>query len=108
MFYTNGIYKCKISDTKHQGGLAQLAERVLSMHEVAGSIPAFSTPTCFWKLGCFLSFSVHFFLSPHSTHRIVNVITKFFWIRFFTWVPQFYPKDKCSSLSFTDVRLLPL
>jgi hypothetical protein len=25
-----------------RGGLAQLAERVLSMHEVAGSIPAFS------------------------------------------------------------------
>jgi hypothetical protein len=27
------------------GGLAQLAERVLSMHEVAGSIPAFSNPS---------------------------------------------------------------
>ena len=28
---------------RHQiGGLAQLVERVLSMHEVAGSIPAFS------------------------------------------------------------------
>ena len=26
----------------HEGELAQLAERVLSMHEVAGSIPAFS------------------------------------------------------------------
>ena len=28
------------------GGLAQLAERVLSMHEVLGSIPKFSTHRC--------------------------------------------------------------
>ena len=34
----------------HEGELAQLAERVLSMHEVAGSIPAFSTV---YKLFCF-------------------------------------------------------
>ena len=30
---------------QQEGGLAQLVERVLSMHEVAGSIPAFSTPS---------------------------------------------------------------
>jgi hypothetical protein len=30
---------------QREGELAQLVERVLSMHEVAGSIPAFST--CF-------------------------------------------------------------
>ena len=41
-----GILKAKgtniIREVFHLGELAQLAERVLSMHEVAGSIPAFS------------------------------------------------------------------
>lgn len=32
------------------GGLAQLAERVLSMHEVLGSIPKFSTPNSQFSL----------------------------------------------------------
>jgi hypothetical protein len=31
---------------QHLGGLAQLAERVLSMHEVWGSIPQFSKFVC--------------------------------------------------------------
>ena len=31
--------------TIYSGGLAQMAERVLSMHEVAGSMPASSTQT---------------------------------------------------------------
>lgn len=33
----------KIFRTRHQGRLAQLVARVLSMHKVAGSIPAVST-----------------------------------------------------------------
>ena len=42
------------------GGLAQLVERVLSMHEVAGSIPAFST-------GCLTSW-------PSGLRRYVQVV----------------------------------
>jgi hypothetical protein len=33
------VYKPRCGFLCHQGGLAQLAERVLSMHEVQGSIP---------------------------------------------------------------------
>ena len=36
------IIEQKIRHSPKTGELAQLAERVLSMHEVAGSIPAFS------------------------------------------------------------------
>ena len=40
----NNYYVCNFSLIQiYQGELAQLVERVLSMHEVAGSIPAFST-----------------------------------------------------------------
>ena len=34
--------KAKCASTQHVGELAQLVERVLSMHEVGGSIPPFS------------------------------------------------------------------
>lgn len=39
------IYTKSLTDvtTSKAGGLAQLVERVLSMHEVSGSIPEFST-----------------------------------------------------------------
>jgi hypothetical protein len=39
-----GIHQYKHHVTTAKGELAQLVERVLSMHEVAGSIPAFSIP----------------------------------------------------------------
>ena len=40
------------------GGLAQLVERVLSMHEVVGSIPTFSRVKCVTRLSnVFLTFS---------------------------------------------------
>ena len=37
------IPECALYGTKTAGELAQLVERVLSMHEVSGSIPEFST-----------------------------------------------------------------
>ena len=42
------------------GGLAQLVERVLSMHEVAGSIPAFSM----FSFGSFFFF--YFAFASHA------------------------------------------
>jgi hypothetical protein len=38
----NRLYWLWVNGEKFNGGLAQLVERVLSMHEVSGSIPEFS------------------------------------------------------------------
>ena len=48
------LYKIKILSN---GGLAQLVERVLSMHEVAGSIPASSR---------YILDFLHSFINPHN------------------------------------------
>jgi hypothetical protein len=66
---------------KH-GELAQLAERVLSMHEVAGSIPAFSTfyfySFHYWELRCFSfcivrSFSIFGFIAKANMSRDLSL-----------------------------------
>ena len=62
----------------HTGELAQLVERVLSMHEVAGSIPAFSSmlSSCLTLLFIVMVFN---FIATCSLHLYTSMLSEGLW-----------------------------
>lgn len=66
------------------GGLAQLAERVLSMHEVSGSIPEFST----FDHSFLLLFIFHFALVRLLSVRYIIMLAIFYTIVMYIMSPK--------------------
>ena len=122
---------CFPGDDQQVGDLAQMVERMLSMHEAQGSIPWFSTPFCFFQLGAPLqkkkrkelsevgfeptTFSLGGRRAIHcATRTRSNPLLDFFLFSCFPALPQVHPvpnlscKNEATTTRFELARAEPI